>query len=50
MIINAELCIIPTLGRAVPVKDTEQVRCVAEWSDEKCRNAVLLGMYFLANY
>ena len=22
----------------------------AEWSDEKCRNAVLLGMYFLANY
>lgn len=22
----------------------------AEWSVEKCRNAVLLGMYFLANY
>ena len=21
-----------------------------EWSNEKCRNAVLLGMYFLANY
>lgn len=22
----------------------------AEWPEEKCRNAVLLGMYFLANY
>lgn len=22
----------------------------AEWTEDKCRNAVLLGMYFLANY
>lgn len=28
----------------------QNLPATAEWPSEKCRNAVLLGMYFLANY